>query len=189
MRPKSAPQPSQASGLSDCVNALGDAKAGGEEQAGERIFPDAAGGEVDGEGIKSPDPGRNLCAARAQRVFRAEVNGDASEGAEQAVESEDNKSRGKRVDAEEPEDDGEESGIERRLQRGGPAPGEVRRTVPVAAGQRTRNPAHLPAELLVEFICVGQIAISKEDHNHANGKRRKNNCGKQPERNLFLLRA
>ena len=171
------------------MDALRDAKAGGEEQAGQRILPDASGGKVDGKGIKGPYPGRNPSATRAEGIFRAEVDRDAGEGAEQAVEGEDDKSRGKRVDAEEPEDDGEESGIERRLKRGGSAPGKVRRTVPVAAGQRARNPAHLPAELLIEFIRVGQTAISEADHHHADGERGQNDCGKQPGLRTFAVRA
>ena len=107
------------------MDALGDAEAGGEEQAGERVFPDAAGGKINGEGIESPYPGGDFCGARAERVVGAEVDGDAGEGAEQAVGGENYESRGKRVDAEEAEDHGEQRGIERGLHGCGSGPGPV----------------------------------------------------------------
>ena len=48
------------------------------------------------------------------------------------------------------------------------------------AGQGARDPAHLPAELLVVFIRVGQIAIGEADYHQADGKGRKNDEGKKP---------
>jgi len=50
----------------------------------------------------------------------------------------------------------------------------------MSAGHGARYPAHLPAELLVEFIRVGQTAIREANHDQANGKGHKNDDGKQP---------
>ena len=162
------------------MNALRNAEAGGEKQAGQSILPDAAGGEVNSEGIKGPDPGCCLCAACPERIFGAEVDRDAGEGAEQTVDGEDDESRSERIDAEEPEDAGEKRWIERRLDCCGPAQGVVRRTESMPAGQSARNPAHLPAKLLVKFIRVGQTAIREEDHNQTNGEGHKNDDRNQP---------
>jgi len=162
------------------VKALRDAEAGCEQQPGQGILPYAAGGEVNGKGIKGPDPGRNPRAAHSEGIFGAEVNRDAGEGAQQAVDGEDDESRGQRIDAEELENNGEQCRIERRLDGGGPADGIIRRAESMTAGQRARNPAHLPAELLVVFIRVGQVAISEADHHQADGKGHKNDDGKKP---------
>ena len=50
----------------------------------------------------------------------------------------------------------------------------------MAAGERARNPAHLPSEALVEFVRVREIAIREEDHNHADGEGCEDDEGKEP---------
>jgi hypothetical protein len=87
------------------VNALRDAETRGEQQTGERVLPNAAGGEINCEGIKSPGPGGDFGAAKSERVFGAEINGNAGERGEQAVDGENDECRGEGIDAKEAEDE------------------------------------------------------------------------------------
>ena len=41
----------------------------------------------------------------------------------------------------------------------------------MSAGQRARNPAHLPTECFIVLVRIGEIAISEKDNHHADGQR------------------
>ena len=172
------------------VNPLRNAETSGEQQARERVLPNPAGGKINSEGIKRPSPGGDFCAAQAERVFGAEVDGNAGERGENTVDGENDERRGERIDAKEPEDEGKQSGIERGHDCGGPAQRPVRRGKSVAGGEGARDPAHLPAECFIVFVSVGQVAIGEEDDHEADGQRYRH-CGQnlaQPA-GRFLLRG
>jgi hypothetical protein len=103
-----------------------------------------------------------------ERVIGAEVDGDAGEGTEQAVDGEDDeggRERSRRRRGGRPR---EQRGIERRLHGRGAGPGPVGRAEAVAGGEGAGDPAHLPAEGLVELVGVGQVAIGKADQDQAD---------------------
>jgi len=58
----------------------------------------------------------------------------------------------------------------------------------MAAGQCPRDPAHLPAELLVVFVSIGQVAIGEADHDHADGERSQDDDWQQQAGGCLLFR-
>ncbi len=148
------------------VQLLGDEEAGGEEQGGKGVVPDAVGGEVDGEGVDGPGDDGDAGDAGVERVADEKEERDAGERGAQAVEAEDGGGGGGRVEAEEAEHSREDVRVDGGDQGSGSGDGEEGRGEALAEEDAAGGPAHLPSEGVVIEGDGGDFGDDKGDDDH-----------------------
>ncbi|MBB5060861.1 hypothetical protein HDF16_005597 [Granulicella aggregans] len=129
------------------MQSLGKRKAVCKEERGQGIVPYLSPGEVDCEWIDCPEPPGQPCRAFARDVLEAEINRDACECREYAVNGQDRECGLRRVDTEDTEDDRKESREEWRHKSGRSAHGQEWRAEAMPRSKAAGNPTHFGTEL------------------------------------------